>query len=69
MMRDDQVVRICCGAFVTLAYLGRLFVHGNGPVDFFGYSANSFVVMGLFCFFLAVPETLDRLPFGPTRKK
>jgi hypothetical protein len=68
-MQDDQVVRVFSGIFVTSAYLGRLLVHGNGPVGFFGYQANSFVVVSLILLLLAVPETLDRLPFGPTRKK
>jgi hypothetical protein len=68
-MQDDQIVRVFSGVFVTIAYTARLIVHGNGPVGFVGYQANSFVVVAAILLLLAVPETLDRLPFGPTRKK
>lgn len=67
-MRDDQVVRIASGLFFTIAYCARLFVHGNGPVGILGYEPNSFVVLGVMLLTLAVPEWLEMVPFGPTRK-
>jgi len=68
-MKDDQIVRVFCGVFVTFAYSARLYIHGNGPVGFLGWQANSFVVVSVILLTLAVPETLDRLPFGPSKKK
>jgi len=69
MLKEDQIVRIVCGLFVTFAYCSRLYLHGNGPVGFVGYQANSFVVVTVILLLLAVPETIDRLPFGPTSSK
>lgn len=64
MLKDDQVVRIASGGFVTVAYTARLFVHGNGPVAFLGMEPNSFVVVCVILLTLALPETLDMLPWG-----
>jgi hypothetical protein len=67
-MKDDQIVRIASGAFATISYCMRLYVHGNGPVNVLGYEPNSFVVVLVVLLTLALPETLDMLPIGPTRK-
>lgn len=68
-MKDDQTVRIFCGAFATVAYLGRLHIRGSEVVEFLGYEANSFVFLLAIHLTLALPETLDMLPVGPTRSK
>lgn len=67
-MKDDQIVRIACAVLSTIAYVARLFVHGNGPVQVLGFEPNSFVVVLVVLLTLALPETLDMLPIGPTRK-
>lgn len=66
-MKADQFVRIACGAFVTLAYGARLATVGNGPVVFLGYEGNPFALTLVILLLLAVPETLDRLPVGPSK--
>lgn len=66
-MKDDQIVRIASGVLATTAYLARLLVHGNGPVQVAGMNPNSFVVVLVVLLTLALPETLDMLPFGPKR--
>ena len=66
-MKEDQIVRIACAILSTVAYVARLVVHGNGPVGVFGYEPNSFVVVLVVLLTLALPETLDMLPFGPKR--
>lgn len=65
---EDQVVRIACGLFVTASYSGRLVVHGNGPVQILGYDPNSYVVTVVVLLILAVPEIVDRVPLGPSKK-
>jgi hypothetical protein len=66
-MKDDQIVRIACAILSTVAYVVRLVVHGNGPVQVLGFEPNSFVVVLVVLLTLALPETLDMLPFGPKR--
>ena len=68
-MKDDQTVRISMGIVLGIAYIARLITHGNGPIGVFAYELNSFAFAGIILFLLAVPETIDRLPFGPTRSK
>ena len=68
-MNEDQSVQLGFGALVAVAYGGRLAVVGNGAVKLFSYQINPFALTLLVLLVLAVPETLDRLPFGPTRKK
>lgn len=68
-MKEDQIVRIACGAFATVAYTARLVTYGNGPISIFGYEPNSFAAVLIVFVILAFPETLDRLPFGPNSKQ
>jgi len=68
-MSDYPFVRALGIVALSLAYVARLVVHGNGPVDVFGYQVVPFVLLGASIIVLALPETLDRLPFGPTRSK
>lgn len=67
-MKVDQSIRLGFGALVAVAYGARLVVVGNGTVALFGYQINPFALTVLVLLVLAVPETLDRLPFGPTRE-
>lgn len=67
MMRDDQLIRgvaIVASAFV---YVARLALHGNGPVGFIGYEANAFALTLAAFVVLALPETIDRLPYFKNR--
>lgn len=68
-LTEDQVVRIASGLFVTFAYSARLVTHGDGPVQVLGFAPNSFIVVCVILLTLAIPETLNNLPFGPTQKK
>lgn len=67
-MKDDQAIRLVAAVLVTIAYGLRLYLHGSGPVQVLGYSPNLFVVYVLIVLTLAIPETMDQLPFGPSRK-
>jgi hypothetical protein len=67
-MRNDQIIRGVASVLVLGAYLARLRYIGNGTVGLFGFEVNTFALTLLVLLVLAVPETLDRLPVGPTRK-
>lgn len=67
-MKDDQLLRGAGIIVVTIAYSIRLVTIGNGDVGAFGYTANPFVLFLFAVVVLALPETIDRLPFGPTRE-
>ena len=67
-MKDDQLLRGAGILVATVAYVARLATVGNGSVDVFGYAANPFALLLLAVVVLALPETIDKLPFGPTRE-
>lgn len=67
-MKNDQIVRITSGILGTVAYLGRLAFVGNGTIDVFGYHSNPFAFLVIALVVLALPETIDMLPFGPSKK-
>lgn len=66
-MEPNQVLRAAAIAVATVAYVARLVTVGNGTVDVFGYAANPFALFLLAVVVLALPETIDRLPFGPSK--
>jgi len=66
-MRDDQTIRSIGIGVIAVLYIARLVTVGNGHVVAFGYEINPFVTAGLFIILLAAPETLDKLPVGPSR--
>jgi len=66
-MRDDQMIRSLGIGVIAVLYIARLVTVGNGHIVAFGYEVNPFVAAGLFVVILASPETLDKLPFGPSR--
>lgn len=66
--KDDQIVRVFCGAFSTVAYVARLAYHGNGPVAVLGYEPNSLVVLLVVLLVLAIPELVNEAPFLPWTK-
>jgi len=49
------------------AYIARLVVIGNGSISALGYDLNPYVVTVAAVVMLALPETIDMLPFGPSR--
>lgn len=67
-MKSDQIVRIVAivGMSVSLAIFYGL--NGTGPVATGFGVVSPFVVTVAFQLFCAVPEIIDMLPFGPTRK-
>jgi len=67
-MKADQWLRVIGIVATVAAYLGRLFLGGNGPIVFFGYETAPLAVVAIVVFLLAAPETVDRLPFGPSRE-
>jgi len=68
-MRDDQLIRGAMGVCATVAYGGRLVFIGNGTVALFGYHVNPFAFLLVILLILAIPETLEKAPIGPTRSK
>jgi len=66
-MRDDQHPRLLGIALATTAYIARLMFVGNGPIQLFSYEAEPFALLLVTVVLLALPETIDMLPFGPTR--
>jgi hypothetical protein len=68
-MKDDQILRGVGVVSVAVIMIVRLLVVGNGSVTVFGYEAAP-VALGLLAIIILVsPETLNELPFGPTRSK
>jgi len=54
-------------ALLLVAYIARLVTVGNGPIEIVGYQLESLALVALVILLLAAPETVDRLPFGPSR--
>lgn len=67
-MRGDQYIRGVGILVVAGMYTARLATVGNGTVDVFGYQAAPYAVALVTIVLLALPETIDKLPFGPTRE-
>lgn len=66
-MKDDQLIRTV-GVVCLSGVLGtRLAVIGNGPIPFFGFEVTPFGLTVIAVIVLALPETIDMLPFGPSR--
>lgn len=67
-MEAHQLLRGAGMAAALVAFLARLVTVGNGTVDVFGFRAPPFALFLLVVVVLALPETIDRLPWGPTRE-
>jgi hypothetical protein len=67
-MKDDQLIRGVGILGVVVVLVTRLVTIGNGAVTLFGYQAAPFALGVVAIILLALPETIDKLPFGPTRK-
>jgi len=65
-MRADQILRGVGMGAALVAFLARLVTVGNGSVSVFGYEAPPFALFLAVVVVLALPETIDRLPFGPS---
>ena len=68
-MRDDQRIRGVGIVMIGLAYAVKLVTVGDGPIEIFGHTTNGFGFLVLAVIVLALPETIDMLPVGPTRSK
>lgn len=68
-MREDQKLRGAVAGVVGAIYVTRTVVVGNGTISVFGHMAAPFGLTLLALVILAIPETIDMLPFGPTRSK
>lgn len=68
-MKDDQLIRGVGIGGLTVVLVVRLVVVGNGTLPFFGYNISPFGLYVVAAVLLALPETIDMLPFGPTRAK
>jgi hypothetical protein len=68
-MKDDQLIRGVGILAVVVIVVTRLLTIGNGPITLFGWEAAPTALGVVVVLFLALPETIDMLPVGPTRKK
>lgn len=66
-MRDDQRIRGIGIIALTAAYAVRTVVVGNGAIKFFQFEAAPFGLFAAAVIILALPETIEMLPFGPSR--
>jgi len=66
-MRDDQQIRMLATLVVGAAYIARLVVIGNGSISALGYNLNPYVVAVAAMVMLALPETIDMMPLGPSK--
>ena len=67
-MRKDQYLRGLGIVVVTVGFVVRLLTVGNGPFSIFGYEMTPFAAFLVVVVMLALPETIEMLPFGPSRK-
>jgi hypothetical protein len=67
-MKDDQLIRGAGILGLTVVLVARLVVVGNGELPFLGFDVTPFGLYVVAVVILALPETIDMLPFGPTRK-
>lgn len=69
-MRNDQLVRMVAIAGVSLSYMARVLAVGNGAVETPVIGPTSpFVLLALALVTLALPETAEYFPAGPSRSK
>lgn len=66
-MRQDQYLRLAGIVAVVIIYVARLAFVGNGQISALGYSISPFAVVAGALVVLALPETIEKLPFGPNR--
>lgn len=68
-MKNDQLIRGVGILAVVVIVVARILAVGNGPITLFGYQAAPTALGVVVVLVLALPETIDMLPFGPKRKK
>lgn len=66
-MRGDQQIRAVGIGAATAGYSVHTYVVGNGGIPFLGYEISAFGLLIISTILMALPETIDMLPFGPTR--
>lgn len=68
-MRDDQRIRGVGAVAMTVAYVVRTIVVGDGSIQFLQWSLAPFGLLAIAIIILSLPETIEMLPFGPTRRQ
>lgn len=68
-MRDDQLIRAVGILVAGGGYTVRSIFIGNGTIPFLGFNITPFGLLMAAVVLMALPETIDMLPFGPTRSK
>jgi len=69
-MKQDQVIRAVAAVAVVAVYGIHVGVNGGESVTVWGTGPyHPFAVTLAVLVVIAVPEIIDRIPFGPTRKK
>jgi len=66
-MNTDQYLRVAGIVAVLVGYVARLVTVGNGPIEILGYGMAPIGLLTVAVLLLAAPETIDRLPFGPSK--
>jgi hypothetical protein len=68
-MREDQIIRLVGIVVMTVGYIARLVTVGNGDIGLFGYKIAPFALLLIGVIILALPETIEKIPFGPSTSK
>lgn len=67
-MKHDQMVRIAGILSLPLIYAAHVGLNGSGPIKTgIAGEMSPFALVVVAVVILALPEVLDRMPFGPTR--
>lgn len=68
MMKGHQLLRALGVVGLISAYIARLSILGNGEIMVLGYQMDPIGLVAIGILLLAAPETIEQLPFGPSRK-
>lgn len=66
-MRGDQKIRAVGIVSLAAVYSVRTVAVGDGAIPFLSYHISAFGLVVIAAVLMALPETLDMLPFGPSR--
>jgi len=64
--RQNQVIRGVVALLFVAAYVARLVTVGKGEVMILGYEMTVIGLVAVVLVVLALPETIEMLPFGPS---
>ena len=62
----SELIRAGGIVLLTIAYVARLVTVGEGTIELMSYSLSPFAILIVAIVVLALPETIDKLPFGPS---